>query len=470
MKKVIKPSKQPTKKRSKQTAETAKLKIAIGKISTQLVKDHPKLIKGGGSLGITELLFSKILIKGGKLSQQTRGYIITFLKDIAPQVNKLKQELITKLLEHLIGKDIIDETNIFENIIDINKEFVKDLYEYDIRDDIQDQIGALSEEIKEYIAILDIVKKYYILSRVKDDEEKASIKEEINNNKFQPLPENILEALASKNQELLKRLLEEYFEKKKIDSGNGAPEVEEKNYKDTLANLRTTLVEINKGVKEFKALFSSDKITIGRGDKNYIFYSSKIPNPTEIQKEALKDLNLLYSEFSINVYDKYFHILLKYENEENKYNKKDIEKDLDSLLNLNEFFKDHHLSQENKNRIETLLDIIDPDKKKVKTPPGSASPALMEVGNSLTDGSFIDGSPDDIGWAVSLEIPGDQPTSPRGGGNPAKYKSTGQVVYIMYKNKKYKRVIYVKDKRNTRYCKINKEYILLSKLKVIQLH
>ena len=469
MKKVIKPSKQPTKKRSKQTTETAKLKIAIGKISTQLVKDHPKLIKGGGSLGITELLFSKILIKGGKLSLKTRGYIIEFLIDIAPQVNKLKQELITKLLENL--KELRFNNDNFENIIKINEEFDKDLYDYDIKDDIQDQIGVLSEEIKEYISILDIVKKYYILSRVKkDDEEKASIKEEINNNKFQPLPENILEALASKNQELLKRLLEEYFEKKKIDSGNGVPKVEEENYKDTLANLRTTLVEINKGVKEFKALFSSDKITIGRGDKNYIFYSSKIPNPTEIQKEALKDLNLLYSEFSINVYDKYFHILLKYENEENKYNKKDIEKDLDSLLNLNEFFKDHHLSQENKNRIETLLDIIDPDKKKVKTPPGSASPALMEVGNSLTDGSFIDGSPDDIGWAVSLESPGEKPTSPRRGGNPTKYKSTGQVVYIMYKNKKYKRVIYVKDKRNTRYCKINKEYILLSKLKVIQLH
>jgi hypothetical protein len=60
MKKVIKPSKQPTKKR---TAETAKLTIAISKIAAQLVKDHPKLIKGGGSLGITELLFSKILIK-----------------------------------------------------------------------------------------------------------------------------------------------------------------------------------------------------------------------------------------------------------------------------------------------------------------------------------------------------------------------------------------------------------------------
>jgi hypothetical protein len=54
------------------------------------------------------------------------------------------------------------------------------------------------------------------------------------------------------------------------------------------------------------------------------------------------------------------------------------------------------------------------------------------------------------------------------GGNPPKYKSTGEAVYILYKKKKYKRTIYVKDKRKTKYCKINNEYILLSKLKVLQ--
>ena len=190
MKKVIKPSKQPTKKRSKQrtqTTETAKLKIAIGKISTQLVKDHPKLIKGGGSLGITELLFSKILIKGGKLSLKTRGYIIEFLIDIAPQVNKLKQELITKLLEYLAKKEsIVIDDKIYINIIYINNEFMKGLYDYDIKDEDQKNLGNLKDEIKEYIAILDIVKKYYILSRVKDDktEASASIMKQINENKM----------------------------------------------------------------------------------------------------------------------------------------------------------------------------------------------------------------------------------------------------------------------------------------------
>ena len=53
------------------------------------------------------------------------------------------------------------------------------------------------------------------------------------------------------------------------------------------------------------------------------------------------------------------------------------------------------------------------------------------------------------------------------GGAPTKYKSTGQVVYIVYKNKKYKRSIYMKEKGKTKYCKMNNEYILLSKCKVI---
>ena len=54
-----------------------------------------------------------------------------------------------------------------------------------------------------------------------------------------------------------------------------------------------------------------------------------------------------------------------------------------------------------------------------------------------------------------------------GGNPPPKYKSTGRIVCIMYKKRKYKRTVYVKDKRNTKYCKIDGEYILLSKMKVI---
>jgi hypothetical protein len=50
-------------------------------------------------------------------------------------------------------------------------------------------------------------------------------------------------------------------------------------------------------------------------------------------------------------------------------------------------------------------------------------------------------------------------------GVPVKYKTTGEVVYILYNKKRIKRNIYVKVKgRPAKYCKINKEYVLLSKL------
>jgi DNA repair exonuclease SbcCD ATPase subunit len=54
-----------------------------------------------------------------------------------------------------------------------------------------------------------------------------------------------------------------------------------------------------------------------------------------------------------------------------------------------------------------------------------------------------------------------------GGGKRIKYKSTGDEVVILYKNRESKKTVYVKEKTVTKYCKINNKYILLSKLKVI---
>jgi hypothetical protein len=48
-----------------------------------------------------------------------------------------------------------------------------------------------------------------------------------------------------------------------------------------------------------------------------------------------------------------------------------------------------------------------------------------------------------------------------------KYKSTGEHVHIVYNNKKLKRCVYTKAKGRGKYCKINKIYILLSKLKLV---
>ena len=52
-------------------------------------------------------------------------------------------------------------------------------------------------------------------------------------------------------------------------------------------------------------------------------------------------------------------------------------------------------------------------------------------------------------------------------GSLIKYISTGEHVHIVYNNKKLKRCVYRKAKGRGKYCKINKVYILLSKLKLV---
>ena len=59
------------------------------------------------------------------------------------------------------------------------------------------------------------------------------------------------------------------------------------------------------------------------------------------------------------------------------------------------------------------------------------------------------------------------PTIQPGGGKLAKYKSTRDEVYILYKKRRYKKTVYVKENTKTKYCKINSKFYMLSKLKVI---
>ena len=53
------------------------------------------------------------------------------------------------------------------------------------------------------------------------------------------------------------------------------------------------------------------------------------------------------------------------------------------------------------------------------------------------------------------------------GGKKTTYRLNGEKVYLLHKNKKVQRSIYVKDKSKTKYCKIDQQFILLSKLKII---
>ena len=67
-----------------------------------------------------------------------------------------------------------------------------------------------------------------------------------------------------------------------------------------------------------------------------------------------------------------------------------------------------------------------------------------------------------------LPAPPEEPQQPsQDGGKLAKYKSTRDEVYILYKKRRYKKTVYVKENTKTKYCKINNKFFMLSKLKVI---
>jgi len=70
-------------------------------------------------------------------------------------------------------------------------------------------------------------------------------------------------------------------------------------------------------------------------------------------------------------------------------------------------------------------------------------------------------------WASSnqQQTQPDTTQPPTGGSKKTTYKLNGEKVVLLHKNKKVQRSIYVKGNGKTKYCKIDHQYILLSKLK-----
>jgi hypothetical protein len=66
----------------------------------------------------------------------------------------------------------------------------------------------------------------------------------------------------------------------------------------------------------------------------------------------------------------------------------------------------------------------------------------------------------------ALKLSGGNPIAPTASATPS-YKLNGEKVHLLINKKKLHRSVYVKDKGNgkAKYCKINNEFVLLSKLK-----
>lgn len=111
--------------------------------------------------------------------------------------------------------------------------------------------------------------------------------------------------------------------------------------------------------------------------------------------------------------------------------------------------------EELKPRFEAFKLNMAAQKKNAKTAANTALTTVSAYGTGVVNG------------VVSLF--GQKPTAATGGKRNAHaasaYKSTGDKVHLFIDNKKLHRSIYVKGNGKAKYCKINNEFVLLSKLK-----
>jgi len=197
---------------------------------------------------------------------------------------------------------------------------------------------------------------------------------------------------------------------------------------------------------------------------NYIMY---------ILQEALSPIynydNLIFWDNTDEGTGKTYKLLTVLNNEielspEQKVALENYNKELVEILDMFSDFEKAIKEDNPSSNLDNLYEMAENFHKKIELAKPILNEQLILIDQVRTDTSDAKYFLPSKGGAIGMR------SGRSGRSGPVKYKSTGQVVYILYKNKNYKRTIYVKDndKKNTRYCKINNKYILLSKLKVVE--
>jgi hypothetical protein len=139
-----------------------------------------------------------------------------------------------------------------------------------------------------------------------------------------------------------------------------------------------------------------------------------------------------------------YHLLI------HNFNEKDDS--MDSIMEqINKYFRTNKTNPQFKTLFfEEILRLM-----KKHSPEGMILDVLPDGAVPLNEKPFIISNHKAIGGSLGGSL-----------GIVVKYKSTGEHVHIVYNNKKLKRCVYAKAKGRGKYCKINKIYILLSKLKL----
>ena len=587
MKKVIKPPIKPTKKQNvkpvkpikptkKQNVKPikpvkiAKLKIAIGKITAQLIKNNPKLLRGGS--GITDLLFNKKLMRGGVLTDGQKKDIENFLKTNATKVHELKDEFVDDVIIDVYdNKELHGNEDAAGNGYDtFYNSFTKgNVYDYEtntLNSFFNRKEGSTDTKIKDSdtLAILKIIetfanmqeidkttgiKQYKI--KVRDESAVKAFKtgkvqinetggkelkkyvEDLKKARAQGKADEInvdveLEArrdnvrIVHNGERNISRVLEDPYgeeggwdllhsstrpvvlERDKLgegglekarrrdgelrergrEVGNTALLVPERVLEDQkdLDQRSKIIDELNQTITETDNIYNyylnyidiiANKTQFNEQQNEFVFGERQADedgknNLTVQQQKQLDKINehvVLYQiiiKKTIEIYEIYRQIRFFGNRERSPQEKdrnfirivnKDITDHIDELRVLNDNFS--KLCTDYRTDVNEFLNSLLPEDKKINL--------------NTEDPKMYTGKHIDTTYISHIPIENDQLGDKKiiSGGSLVKYKSTGQAVFILYKKKKYKRTIFVKDKRKTRYCKINNEYILLSKLKVI---
>jgi len=420
----------------KQSAKITKLKMRVGEITSLLLQNHPKMVRmrKGGSSGYADLFMSKQLMKGGKMNDDTQTKIVEFLIDVKniKAVKALKIDIISKLDSE---QKILIESELYAN--------KENLYDYNLCNFIDiEKVKEVLKEVREDLITLDIINKFYKLVENNDNLNKESFTNEKPAEAASPSPSpapapSPAPSPSGDGAAALTSSIKRHFAMinlKKVKEG------EKQKLLEDMFNLWDN-IRLSFYVKIF-VTNRSDVLDIDNIDNNFnITFKTDITD----KDNELKSLNTYMISF-LDIYDIFRTYYKRAKDEfEDLQQKKVNETTVDDIQADVDKFQDFYDNiPDIKGKIYAIYSSIDPTwKEKVKVEEEE------EAGTPAVPGDRVEGTPG------------------AGGKLPAKYKSLGIAVHILYKKRKYKRTIYVKDKKKTKYCKIDGEYILLSKMKVI---
>ena len=384
--------------------------------------------------------------------------IKTYLDDSVGTANFLKHRLVYKLLEYMNSADVKlkfdkDSTNVFKVYNSFKDQGTKGLYVYDLKSFqlYNDEEDKKYKEINNIVYKLKLINIVYLILKNKFSRG-DTLNKYIGNNfeyelksLFKDGTERALDQALFKAAYQIWIKNNKPIENKKPDATGGQPTLQAKPV-ETPSLVQNTPDKVKSAYEEVINKLKEFIITYNKVEPNEDYKLEK-PKENMDNLENLKFSKNKRSFFKTTTFSedtRWNKWTASGKNETITYINTNIGNDLKkidgAITEARNAYTTFEKGQDNKTGIENAIAKIEELNKRI-----------------------------DITIKEKIGIKLYNTWKPKAGGNPpTKYKSTGITVYILYEKKKYKRTVYTKDNRKTKYCKINNKYILLSKLNVIE--